>query len=326
MSHRPSPSPSSAARRRGSLRLLHLLTWIAALGFVAAGCGGSSDPAAPAPPGGGTGGGTGGGNTFTATIDGTAWTSDANVITVTGSSSPTHAGTMIISGYETSSGTTLSLTLSFIGGPSTEPLGVNTDSTPGGIGMVIKAPASWTTPYSGDAGTITVTTRTATHIAGTFQFTAANTLNAADTKAVTGGSFDITIDGGLPGLPTSAGSTAVATIGGAAWDAATVVASNAGSGIFTLAANNTAYSVTLVPTVPVTASGDYGVPSQMSLTVMRTGTADSWAATTGADIGTVHVATFDAHHLVISFSADLPPLNTSGALSIDSGQVDAYLP
>ncbi len=293
------------------------------IALLAVGCGGGDDPANPD----GGGGGGGGGNTFTATVDGQAFKADANTIQVTGNNPATRQGTLAISGYQVSTGIGLIVTISFFIGPASQPLGVNPGTNPGGIGMVTIAPDSWTTPFSGAAGFVTLTARTDKRIAGTFDFTAAGALPATvpATRVVTSGAFDITIDAGLPPLPTGVGSTAIATIGGTPWNAATIVGIHPGAGTFSLAADNTAYSISLVPKVPVAAGNAYGIPSQMGITVSRTGTADSWWGGLGADIGTVTITTFDANRLIASFNGTLPPLAGVGTLTVTGGAINAYL-
>src|SRR5262245_44153241 len=129
--------------------------------LLAVGCGDDDDgPAGPGP---------GGGATMKATIDGTDWAASANYVQVTGDSIPTEQGTLTILGVNTSSGISVSLMLSYISGSGTFPLGVNTGTTAGGRGFVGEAPYAWSTPLSGAAGTVTITARTATRIAGTFQ-------------------------------------------------------------------------------------------------------------------------------------------------------------
>jgi hypothetical protein len=80
------------------------------------------------------------------------------------------------------------------------PIGVLRGSPPpySSIGMVVQSASSWSTPLATAApgvGTMTVTSLTATRIAGTFSFTAAPTATnpAADQSpaAVTEGTFDI---------------------------------------------------------------------------------------------------------------------------------------
>jgi hypothetical protein len=297
-----------------TLALLSILT------ISACGGGGGGGPTGPG------GGGGGGGNAFTAVIDGVNWASDASAISVSGNSAPTREGMLIITGHETSSGRSLSLAISFLGGPAVQPLGVNTGTTPGGSGTVIVAPNSWLTPFSGAAGLITLTERTATRIVGTFNFTAAALASATPAqRVVTGGAFDITVAAGLPPLPTGVGSTVAATIGGAPWYAATVVGLNSGSGVFSLSAGNTAYSLTFVPKVPVSAGNTYGIPSQMAVTALRDGSTDSWWGGLGADIGSVTVSTFGADRLVATFNGVLVPLNAAAGLSLAGGAINAHL-
>lgn len=84
---------------------------------------------------------------------------------------------------------------------------MNPGTSAGGIGTVIDSPSSWSTPLNGASGSATITTLTATRIAGTFQFDADDILGAATSVAVTAGEFDITVSTGLPaprrGLPVS---------------------------------------------------------------------------------------------------------------------------
>lgn len=286
---------------------------------LAGGCGGGDGPADP-------GGGNPGGNTFTATIDGVPWTSDQASIAVSGIATPTREGMIILSGFEAATGRGLSLSFSFFIGPASQPLGVNTGTTPGGTGSVITPPNSWLTPLSGAAGFITLTQRTGTRIAGTFNFTAAALAGATPAnRVVTAGTFDITKEAGLPPLPTGVGSTTIATIGGQPYNFATIVGLNGGGGVFSFNASNTTYSITLTPKQPVVAGNTYGIPSQMSMTVLRTGTADSWWGGTGADLGSVTITTLAADRLVATFNAALLPLNAAVALPVAGGTINAFL-
>ncbi|MBK6735545.1 MAG: hypothetical protein IPG61_16010 [bacterium] len=292
-----------------------------ALLLILGGCGGGDD--GPNNPG---GGGGGGGNSFTAVIDGVNWTSDEASISVSGINTPTREGMLIVTGFEASSGRGLSLAFSFFIGPASQPLGVNTGTTPGGTGTVIMAPDSWMTPLSGQAGFITLSARTATRVAGTFNFTAAAVAGAVPaTRVVTGGTFDITKDSGLPPLPTGVGSTAIATIGGVPWYAATIIGLGGGGTSFTLAADNTSYSITLSPKQLVSAGNTYGIPSQMGITVLRTGTADSWWGGLGADIGSITITTLTTNRVVATFNGNLVPLNAVGNLAVGGGAINAYL-
>ena len=283
-------------------------------GVIGLGCG--SDGGGPTGPGNTNDGGTG----FTARIDGSAWSSNANTIQVTGNPSNPGPGQLIISGIEAGTGRGIQLILSYIDGPGSYPFGVNFLTTPGGTASVIIAPNSWLTPFSGAAGSVEITARTATRIAGTFAFTADAIAGATPPqRGVTNGAFDITVSTGLPALPTQPGSTMSGTLGGSAWNAATIVASSPAAGLFSLSGNSTEYTITASPKQPVVAGNSYGIPSQMSFTVIRTGTADSWAATSGPDIGTWTVDSFTSEGMSGSFQGTIPGLSVGTSLTIAGG-------
>jgi hypothetical protein len=268
-----------------------------------------------------------GGNFFTATIGGRPFRASPGTIMVTGNATPTRQGTLIITGFQPSTGIALNLSISFFIGPAAQPLGVNLGTTPGGIGSVTIAPDIWSTPLNGAAGFVTVTVRTDKRIAGTFNFTAAafTPSTTPPTIEVTEGAFDITIDEGLPPLPTGVGSTAIATIDGTPWNAATIVGIHPGPGIFSVAADNTVYSIVILTQVLVTAGNTYGIPSQMHMTVSRMGTSDSWYGGLGEDVGSVTITTFDANRLIASFSGTLPPLSGNSSLTVTGGAINCYL-
>lgn len=289
------------------------------LGLLVAGCGGGDG--GPTNPGGGDGG-----STMTATIGGTAWKAASNAIFVNAGGTA-RDGTLVITGVESPSGISVVLLIGFISGPATQPLGVNGLSTPGGIASVGGGGDGWTTPMSGAAGFVTITTRTATRIAGTFNFTAAH-VDPAHIPAnltVTGGAFDITVDAGLPPLPTGVGSTAIGNIGGAPWNGATILGWQPAPGAITIQVDNTAYSISLISAVPVSAGGTYGIPSQISMLVQRYGTADAWWGGLGADVGTLTVSTLDGNRLIAAFSATLPSLQEEAPLAITGGAINVYL-
>jgi len=299
-----------------------ILSAVLVSGLLGLGCGGSDG--GPAGPGNNN---NGGGNSFTAVIDGSNWTSSQMTIQLTGDAGNPQASPLVISGYENASGFSVQLFLGFIGSTGSYPLGVNAGSTAGGTAQVVHAPDIWMTPFSGAAGSLEVTTLTATRIAGTFAFTADALLSALPAqRSVTNGAFDITVSGGLPALPTRAGSTMRATIDGGAWNGATIVALNPGAGSFSVSGTNTAYSFTVTPKQPVAAGNSYGIPSQISLTVIRTGTADSWAAIGGADIGTWTIDSFTAAGMSGSFSGTIPGLSVGSALSIVDGEFTFEFP
>lgn len=301
---------------RNGRRLVVLICVIVLFTGCGGGGGGPSDP----------GGGNTGGNTFTAIIDGVPWASDEASISVSGAGAPTRAGTVLLSGYEAATGRGLTLSISFFIGPASQPLGVNIGTTPGGIGSVIVPPNNWSTPLSGASGFITLTQRTDTRIAGTFNFTATALAGATPaSRVVTAGAFDVTKASGLPPLPTGVGSTAIATIGGLPYNFATIIALNGGGGVFSLAADNTSYSISLTPKQPVAAGNTYGIPSQMNLTIIRTGATDSWWGGTGPDVGAVTISTLNADRIIASFNGTLLPLNAATALTVAGGAINAYM-
>jgi hypothetical protein len=301
----------------------HLAPALLLLTLIAAGCG-DDDTTGPGP---------NGPNAMSATIDGQPWVADPSLITVTSNSNTARQGTLLITGGRISTGEAVTLTLSFVSGSGTYPLGVNFLTNAGGHGQVVDVPDSWNTPLNGAAGTVNITTRTSTRIAGSFSFTAKAVTGGTtpETRIVTGGSFDITVSGGLPALPTGLPSSVSATIDGAFWNAATVEGESSGSDDFTFAAftnEGTVYSVTLSPTVPVTAGViAYGIPSQMSLTITRTGTSDTWRATAGPDIGSVTITAFSGNRVMGTFSGTIPPFSggASTALEVTGGVFDVDL-
>ena len=299
------------------MRALHLAVLVIAP-LVATACGGGGGGGGPGP------GGQNGGNVLTATIAGQAWAADALTVGVFGSSTPSRDGTLLISGTRLSDGASIALNLGFMPGPATQPLGVNFASTPGGTGAAILASKTYLTPLDGASGFVTFTERTATHLAGTFHFTA-ETTPATATLQVTSGTFDVTDAGGLPPLPTGVGSTVVATLGGAPWNAATIVGTSPAAGTLALAAGNTAYTLVLSPKVALAAGASYGIPSKVNLQVNRTTGAESWWGGTGADVGTLSVTTLAPDRLVATFSATLPSTGAGAALTVTGGAANVHL-
>ncbi len=292
-----------------------ILSALLVSGMIGLGC--SSDGGGPAGPGSNN---NGGGTGFTARIDGTAWSSSASTIQVTGNPSNPGPGQLIISGIDLNTGRSVQLILAFVSGPGTYPLGVNMLSTPGGTGTAVVAGSSWLTPLSGAAGSVEITARTATRIAGSFEFTGDALIGATPPqRTVTEGAFDITVSAGLPPLPTLQGSTMSAELGGADWNAATIVATQPSATSFSFSASNTEYTITASPKQPVAAGNSYGIPSQMSFTVVHTATGNSWAATAGGDIGSWTIESFTDEGMSGSFSGTIPGLSAPSALTIVGG-------
>ena len=265
-------------------------------------------------PGGGGGGG-GGGNSFSATIDGVAWSASSSLVTVTGAS-VNGSGTIILTGTSVPDGHSVALTLSFISVPGTYPLGVNTVSTQGGIGIVSEPPNSYTTPLSGSAGTVTITARTSTRIAGTFSFVGKSGVGAT-TRTVTSGSFDITKSAGLPALPTSQGSLLTATLGGVAFNGATIVAIAAGAGF---GATTTDYSLNFDALQPLQQGRTYKIGREYSVQVQHIGSPDSYASGSADSAGYLTINTYTPTRIAGVFAGTLARVGPAGpALVIQNG-------
>lgn len=250
----------------------------------------------------GTGPGGGGGNAaFSATIDGTPWTGAELTTRANGSAN----GTFTITGAETGANpTSLGITVFNIAGPGTYPLGVG-GSVVGGTAAISAGASSFLTPLSGSAGTVTITAVSATHITGTFAFTAGA---APTTRVVTGGSFDLpVVSSGSVAVPPYAGSRFTGTLGGTPWNAATVVVASApSSGTLGAAVSNDAYLIHMFVS-GWTGAGTYalGTDGARYLSVTSTsGALQSWGSQTAAT-GTVTVTSVSASRVAGSFDATL---------------------
>ncbi len=213
----------------------------------------------------------------------------------------------------------IQLTLFNIAGPGTYPLGV-TPTIFGGVGMITRSSGTsatvYSTPNSGSAGTITITTLTATRIAATFSFTASRFIGSTGplTTTVTNGQFDLTLasGGALEAVPANAGSRATCSFGGSAWTAGTVVALNS-SGNVTLGLANDDYQINIF-LIGVTGPGTYAItPSNFNYVVTAvhgTGTNPNpnccWTFGTGVS-GSVTISTLNADRGTGTFDVTLPP-------------------
>jgi len=282
-----------------------------AAALFAMGCGGDDDPTGPG----------GGGNTFRANIDGASWSAVSSTIQVTGGADP-RLGTIVITGGN-AGGNAIILTLSFIGGTGTYPLGVNPGTNAGGTGSVVDVPITWLTPLSGAAGTVEITTRSATRIAGTFEFTATPLGAGAPHVAVTGGGFDITIDSGLPALPTGGGSVMTAKIDGEDWNGATITQVGNGS---SFGGTTTEYSINFTGAVSPGAFDLGPGPGRWQCQILRIGSGDSWYAGTNDSVGTIIFATVLPGRMQGLFYGTLPPLSGTDSLVVTDGFFSVYLP
>lgn len=181
-------------------------------------CGGSSsNPNNPS--------GTGSTNSFTITVGAMTSALNSNTIMATPGSTP---GSVVIAGSSTTGTTSLSVTvnLGFLNGPGTYPLGINPATTPGGsLGLrasVSGALSNWLTPFSGNAGSITITTLTATLIAGTLNANVPPVAPTTGIQSISTASFSVTMSGFVPATAANPGNTMTATLNGGAFVGGTV--------------------------------------------------------------------------------------------------------
>ena len=305
-----------------------------ALVVTLAGCGGGGSSGI-AGPGGASG-------PMSARVDAVQWNADE----LGGGLAAGHPvlGMYTIPGRRTSGGSPefLDLTLYNVAGPGTYPLGVNS-TTFGGGAIFGNANAAWNTPLSGMAGTATVTTLTDTRIAGTFAFQAAPLSGTATgTRVVTEGTFDYPImASGVTGpLPDNAGSFVHASVGGAAWNGATIASIHNTTGTPSLIVG----ASTVTNQLNLTISGFSGAgtyPIAFSpyclVTWSELGTGLSWGGSgsivgstyVSNDSGTVVVTSLTSTRVRGTFSGKLAPSPSNAATGfryVLNGEFDCGLP
>lgn len=272
----------------------------AAAAVVVAGCGGG---------GGDGGGGPSGGAGMSASINGSSWAATQVQVTAGSAQVP---GSVVITGIRISGQATSSiiLALGFIGGPGTYPLGVNQGTSAGGIGQLLETSPSSVqsriTPFDGAAGTLTVTSLTATHLTGTFAFVAVPILGATFTgnKQITAGELDIDLPQALGAVPAANhGSRVSATLGSVPFNGATVVGLGS-NGAFSFGGNTDSINVSFVTQVPVTAAGSYTLGTGIRVTVTDLKLNHLWGGT-GGDAGSVEVTSVANGRVKGTFSGTL---------------------
>jgi hypothetical protein len=152
-----------------------------ALSVAASGCGGSDSSNLGTDPGINlvTNG------TFTASVNGAAWSAIAKVIV----SRPT---TTSIAFFATSTTYAMNIILLNVTGPGT--FSLNTAVTSGNQASISSTAGGWNSGNTGGSGTVVITTLTPTHVVGTFAFDGGpiQGSGATSTIHVTNGKFDLT--------------------------------------------------------------------------------------------------------------------------------------
>ncbi len=296
-----------------------------ALLFLLAACGGSSTGPDD---GGGGGGGGGGTDRLTATIDGQAFTAttvQANPVSVV-------PGSLNFLGFQTAGGVTrsIAISLAYITGPGTYPFGTNIGTTPGGVASHLSGAAVWTTPLSGTAGSITITSISATRVVGTFTFTATPVGGTAANLVVTNGSFNVPRSTGYV-VPSGddIGSTVTATVNGTPRVLGTVVGVGGGTETRILGGQDLEYSfsITVGPATSIGSGPLTGATVPLRrVTVQRVGTAQSWGGT-GNDQGTLAITAITPTRIAGTFNGTLGSnAGTQGSLTVTNGTFSVRTP
>jgi hypothetical protein len=282
-------------------------------------------------------GSSSGGTHMTAKIDGAAWGGGtASFVTAV----QVLPGAYTISATQTSASQsiTIAISLANIRGPGTYPLGVG-PQVPGGSVILSTTTSGWSSPMSGADGSITITTLSATQIAGTFNFTVTGAVTgAAGTRTVTDGDFNapITRTGTIGAIPDNAGSTVTVTLGGSTWNAAFVQGSvttssqTGGGSTVTVASTNSTRGVTFTLT-GVTGPGTYTlgnsgtVTRQLGVTNVTNPLANMWSSLGAGSSGSVIITSMTTTRIKGTFSATLAPApgsTTTGNLVVSNGTFD----
>jgi hypothetical protein len=244
-------------------------------------------------------------------------------------------GGVVITGTESGSQVTLSLTLWNITGPGSYALGVG-PTVYGGIGQMSDANGAWETPLDGVSGTVTITTLSGGRIRGTFEYIVAPGVgnSAIGTRTITNGAFDLPFQGTLVPVPDKMGGSVTATLGGKAYGAWLIVSLPPGGGGVEFSTTNSENALTIILT-GITTTGTYNLsntaPTRLMIAGLNGGTASNccWGVNAGGDVGTVTVTSFTATRVKGTFSATLQPQPGAPAttpLLVTNGTFDVGLP
>ncbi|MGE0158914.1 MAG: DUF6252 family protein [Gemmatimonadales bacterium] len=279
-------------------------------------CGGSNGPTNP-------GGGNPGVDNFTARVNGADWNAEFAPSAV--NSLP---GTYSITAFRASGSNNYTMIFSLwnIPGPGTYPLGVNLQMFGGAVVMSQPPSSGWTTPFTGNAGEIVITTLSATQIAGTFEFTAGPQSGTSGTLTVTEGEFDIPVNAGGAGLaPANKGASFFGQLGGTP-----IYGSQAQqlliSGNLTIVVQDDTRTIT-IGIANMTGTGSYPLSASAPVRTIQVGTATgtAWSSSLTGGNGSVDL-TVTADRIFGTFNATVigaigatGPMTISGTFNIGRG-------
>lgn len=309
------------------MRLVRVLLGTAAVAAIGA-CGGGGDSSGPS-----------GGSGFTARIDGVAW----EALPISIAANPVNAipGALLITGAESNGNTSKAITLSLynVTGPGTYALGVSS-TVFGGIGQVGDAGQSWITDNIGTAGTVTITTLTASRIVGTFEFTAVPGLQntVGGDRVVTNGRFDLPFGGALTPVPANVGSKVIASLGGTtynAWSVSGLLQDHLGGAGFQFSSTTKDHGVSILLS-GVTQPGTYTLSNTGAIRLVSAGHNGGdanhccWGGgNTGNDVGSITITSITADRVKGTLTATLQPVPNKPAttpLVITDASFDVGIP
>ncbi|MDZ4675763.1 MAG: hypothetical protein SGI84_15045 [Gemmatimonadota bacterium] len=266
---------------------------------------------------------------MSASIDGAAWVAQSQFLqTITQQQKQGHLPIYGAKLLSSTSSQGIQLNLVGLPGPGTYPLGTG-GGVSGGIASVVEGSSVWQTPLSGAAGTVTVSTLTATRATGTFQFTAA-AITGTGTRTVTNGKFDFPIaaPANLPPLTHADTGFMVANLGGAAWNGATGGGGAPTGGALVVIFTGTTRTVS-VALAPYTGVGTYqlGAANTAHRLMIAAGTVAGSPCCWGGrsvlvggqlvlqDVGTITITSATANRIRGTFSGTLATGSTGTATS-----------
>lgn len=306
------------------------MTWLVTgtIAMVALGACGGSD----------SGGPSGGGSGFTAKVDGVAWEPEPISIVAQAIGVP---GGLLITGTQSVTGGSFGLTISLynISGLGTYPLGVSSEVF-GGIGQVGQLGNGWITENTGNEGSVTITTLSASRIAGTFAYTADPGQNntVGGTRVVTDGHFNLPFKGTLVPVPANVGSSVTASLGNqsyTAWSVNGLLQDHLGGAGFQFSSTTKEHGLSVLLSGVIT-PGDYTISHTGTIRSVGAGRnggdADHccWGGGGSAlDVGTITITSITADRVKGTLTATLQPSPGTAAttpLVITDAEFDVAIP
>ncbi len=294
------------------MRCLALLV----LSLVLGACGGG-DPSNP-------GGGGNGITNFTAKVDGVDWNPEFAVTAINGA-----AGTYSITALRVSGSNNYTMVFSLynITGPGTYPLGVGVFVF-GGTALISQVGTDgWSTPLSGAAGQIVITTLSATRMVGTFEFVATPITGTAANKTVTQGVFDIPVSGtfGVLSATGNQGNSLTGNISGAFVASGALATLTGATPQLTITAQNLVRSVS-IGVANMTGPGTYTLSATTPVRTIQVGDGlgAAWTSATAGGSGSVVITSVTATRIMGTFTATVigvaggasGPLSVSGTFNL----------